>query len=387
MPELFDRRSLPQRAAMVSIVVIALGLAVGEGFSAESVPTGIGLVLCAALPVFALVLTTVRPAAIAGIGAVSMAFTAYCWVARDWPDNTFGAVELAGLSYLLVRVVVQFPPLRAAGTATVLALAIGLLPLRLDEVESEYLGLMAVVLFVGVAFLVLLGLYLRLHDRRRADGFELAKQAQRLAYARDLHDFVAHHVTGIVAQTKAVRYTTAAGITPEPADLDAMLAGIELAGSRALASMRSMVTTLRDDEPVPHLPYRTLGEVVDAAVGGFSPTGPSVTTALDPELAARPLSGPVLDAAHHVVQESLTNVLRHAEDAARVEVGARPGDNGLLELSVTDDGTSAPPGTGGHGLVGLTERVGAAGGSLVAGPAERGWRVTALLPVKGSSAP
>ncbi|MBN6037635.1 sensor histidine kinase [Amycolatopsis sp. 195334CR] len=387
MPELSDRRRLPQRAAVVSIVVVALGLAVAEAFSAESVPTGVGLALCAALPVFVLALTTVRPAAVAGVAAVSVAFTAYCWLARDWPDNTFGVVELAGLAWLLVHGVVQFPRLRAAGASAALAVAIVLLPLRVGEVESEYLGLMAALLLLGVAFLVLLGLYLRLHDRRRADGFELAKQAQRLAYARDLHDFVAHHVTGIVAQTKAVRYTTAAGITPDPADLDAMLAGIELAGSRALASMRSMVTTLRDDEPAPHLPYRTLGEVVDAAVGGFSPTGPAVTTALDTELATRPLPGPVLDAAHHVVQESLTNVLRHAEDAAGVEVRARPGDEGLLELTVTDDGTPAPQGTGGHGLVGLEERVGAAGGSLVAGPAERGWRVTALLPVKGSSAP
>ncbi|WP_344419808.1 sensor histidine kinase [Amycolatopsis minnesotensis] len=387
MPALFDRRSLPQRIAILFFVVAAMALAVGEGFSAETVPTGVGLVLCAALPVIALLTDSVRLAAVLAVGGASVAFTAYVLLAHARPDNTFGVVELAGLLCVVVRVVVQYRPLRAAGATAALGLAVLLLPLRIEELENEYRGAMMALLALGTAFLVLLGLYLRLHDRRRADGFELARQAQRLAYARDLHDFVAHHVTGMVTQTKAVRYLTAAGTPPEPADLDTMLAGIERAGSQALTSMRSMVTTLRDDNPVHDQDKRTLGEVVTAAVDGFSPTGPAATTALDPALAGARLPALVLDAAQHVVQESLTNVLRHADGATEVEVAARPGSDGLVELTITDDGTPAEQGTEGHGLVGLTERVSAVGGTLAAGPVARGWQVTALLPVKGSSAP
>jgi signal transduction histidine kinase len=234
------------------------------------------------------------------------------------------------------------------------------------------------ILGFGMLLVILLGMYLRLHDQRRIDAGELAKQAQRLAYARDLHDFVAHHVTAIVAQTQAVRFTSSAGQRPSSEALDEMLAGIEKSGSQALASMRGMITVLRTDEPAPA--RTTLGEAVAEPVGHF--VGPPVTTDIDDDLATTHLAPHVLDAVHHVVQESLTNILRHAGGATTVEVRARALPGGRLETVVTDDGTSTSDTSGGgFGLVGLTERVDAAGGTLTAGPADGGWRVTAILPL------
>ncbi|PPK71136.1 signal transduction histidine kinase [Actinokineospora auranticolor] len=368
----------------IAVVLAAAGFAlIIEGLSAPTVPIGVGLVVCGVLPALALMSATARTGQVLTVVGASGTFTTVCLFVSARPDNTFGTIEAAALYWLLARVIVQCAPLRAAGFAFGLATVIATLPLRLDPAETHHKGVLIGILCVGIWFIGLLGLYLRLHDRRRADAYELARQAQRLAYARDLHDFVAHHVTAIVAQTKAVRYVTAAGVPPDPEDLDAMLAGIEQAGSRALASMRTMVTVMRGKAP--EHPVTTLTEVVAAAVAGFA--GPTPTTALDPGVADLMLPHPTVNAAQHVVLESLTNVLRHAPTATRVEIVARPGPESRFELSVTNDGgqPDEPRPQDGHGLVGLTERVTAVGGSLTAGATTDGWRVRAVLPAMVSA--
>lgn len=164
-----------------------------------------------------------------------------------------------------------------------------------------------------------------------------------------------------------------------------MLAGIERAGSDALVSMRGMITVLRDDSQEATRPYRTLGEMVSAAVSHFSAVGPTATASVDDDIADRYLPQRTLDAAHHVVQEALTNVLRHAAEVSHVEIGVRvpPDDPSQVEITVTNDGYVGDTGlpSGGFGLVGLTERVETAGGRLSAGPTDNGWRVTGVLPM------
>jgi len=259
-----------------------------------------------------------------------------------------------------------------------LYLAVVAMPTRCFTLERPMLDYVTGLFAVGMLFVVLLGMYLRLHDQRRVDAGELAKQAQRLAYARDLHDFVAHHVTAMVAQAQAVRFISTAGHPPAPDDLDRALAGIEKAGEEALTSMRGMISVLRDDEPPPV--RTTLGEAVAEPVGHFA--GPPVATDIDDDLATTHLTADVVDAVRHVVQESLTNVLRHAGGATAVQVRARTLPGRRLEVVVADDGPSTVETSGaGFGLVGLTERVEAAGGTLAAGPADSGWRVTAVLPL------
>ncbi|ALG10813.1 sensor histidine kinase [Kibdelosporangium phytohabitans] len=378
---ILDRLPWTQRVVLAVLIAAAVTLVILEGLSAETVPGAVGVVICGLLPVATLLMPTVPASVAGGIAVLSIAYTIIATQLSPRLDNTFGVVELLGLSWLLVRVVMQNRPSRTIWLAALLIVAACLLPLRLDASNEEYLPAMGVGIFFGMAFLTLLGLYLRLHDRRRADSFELARQAQRLEYARDLHDFVAHHVTAIVAQAKAVRFTTAAGLPPSPEVLDDMLAGIEKAGSQALVSMRGMITVLRDDGDgaAPVRPHRTLGELVATAADGFA--GPPVTTSIDDQLAGRTLPQRTLDAARHVVQESLTNVLRHAAQVSAVEISAYD-EPGSVRITVRNDGIAADNGmpSSGFGLLGLTERVESAGGRLTAGPTGAGWAVTAVLP-------
>jgi signal transduction histidine kinase len=364
--------SWPQRVTIAVLGAVVAAVVVGEGLTAESVPTAVGIVICGLLPLVALFL----PGVVVPAAGVSLVFSIVCTQLPVRLDNTFGTVELVALSWLIVRVIMVQPVRRVVWVVPLLAVAVVLLPLRLDDGADEYRELMVVASGLGVVIMVLLGMYLRLYERRRADSFELVRQNQRLEYARDLHDFVAHHVTAIVAQTKALRYTAAAGQPPSPEALDQMLDGIEKVGSQALVSMRSMITVLRGDELPPR--QRTIGEVLGSVVNQFP--GP-VTTTIDEDLGTRPLPRRTLDAVQHVVQESLTNVLRHATDVRQVDVSVHLRD-GELEISVTNDGGKGESGlpSSGFGLVGLTERVAEAGGRLAAGPANPGWRVTATLP-------
>ncbi|CAM3416389.1 sensor histidine kinase [Kibdelosporangium persicum] len=373
---IFDRLSWPQRVTTAVLAAVAVFLVIVEALSVESVPGAVGILLCGLLPVATLLMPTVSAAAVSAIAVLSITFTIICTQLPVPPDNTFGIIEMLGLATLTVRVIIQFRPLPATWLTALFVVAAPLLPLRLPD--EEYRPLMGAAILFGMAFVAMLGMYMRLYDRRRVDAFELARQAQRLEYARDLHDFVAHHVTAIVAQAKAVRFTTAAGLPPSPEALDDMLAGIEKAGSQALVSMRGMITVLRDDgEPV--RPHQTLPDAVAAAAGTF--TGPPVTTSIDESIAARDLPQETLDAAKHVVQESLTNILRHAAEVTRVKIRARD-EGSSVTITVTNDGIAADNGlpSGGFGLVGLTERVESAGGRLTAGPTGGGWSVTAVLP-------
>ena len=377
MTDMIGRLSWAQRLLFV-LGLFAAVLVVLEGLTAETVATGVGLVVCGLLALAVLAMPSVRAPVVAGLAVVSLAFTVLCQVLPDGLDNTFGIVEIVSLAWLTARSIIELRPGRSVLVVPLLYVAVVALPSRCYTLGSTWLGNVVAVLLFGMVLVILLGMYLRLHDQRRIDAGELAKQAQRLAYARDLHDFVAHHVTAIVAQTQAVRFTSSSGHQPTPEALDDMLAGIEKAGSQALASMRGMISVLRDDEPAPV--RATLGEAIAEPVGHFA--GPPVRTYIDDDLAITHLALHVLDAVHHVVQESLTNILRHAGGATGVEVRARTRSGEKLEITVTDDGTSTSDTSGGgFGLVGLTERVGDAGGTLTAGPADGGWRVRAVLPL------
>ncbi|MFD0442234.1 histidine kinase dimerization/phosphoacceptor domain-containing protein [Streptomyces indonesiensis] len=180
-----------------------------------------------------------------GAAAVSCVLTVTEAQLSERPPNTPGMVELGALLLLTTRAVRRCPPLRAAGLVVVSSGAAVVLPLRIELWDDHLKELITVIAVCAVPFMVV-GLCLRLYDTLREREREAIRQVQRLEHARELHDFVAHHVTAIVAQTKAARFTAAAGNPQSPEDLDRMLAQIERAGSQALGSMRAMVTSLRD---------------------------------------------------------------------------------------------------------------------------------------------
>ena len=205
-----------------------------------------------------------------------------------------------------------------------------------------------------------------------------ATAAERSAISRELHDIVAHAVSVIVVQAQAA----ARSLDDDPETTRMLLSTIETTGRSALEDLRRLLRLLSDDDatvdPAPGLAS------VPGLVQGFRDMGVGVELDL-PEQLPR-LSGAADLAAYRLVQESLTNAVRHAPGAAvRVRVAV---EGEQVEVLVEDDGgaatrhPSAFEGTG-RGLIGMRERVTLAGGTLLAtGPTGHGFRVWARLPVE-----
>jgi signal transduction histidine kinase len=226
-----------------------------------------------------------------------------------------------------------------------------------------------------------LGVAFRYRARARRRELEQAKLLERERLARDLHDTVAHHVSAMAIRAQAGLATL--GTHPDAA-ADALRV-IEAEATRALAEMRSMVRTLRRDEPAERAPSPRLADLRRLADG--SRTGPAVDVELVGDLDDVPPA--VGSAVYRLAQESVTNARRHARHATRIRVRVAADDTSV-RLRVTDDGDptgARSAGAAGYGLVGMIERAGLLGGVCEAGPGpERGWTVTAVLPRAGLAA-
>lgn len=203
---------------------------------------------------------------------------------------------------------------------------------------------------------------------------QLAAAAERARIARDLHDVVAHSLSVIIAQADGGRY--AARRTPESAV--AALEVVSQTGRRALTDMRRLLGVLRDGngelEPQPGV------ETVPNLVTSVRSSGLAVSLT---EVGARqPLGAGLSLAAYRIVQEALTNVLKHAGPGAQAGVQLVWEETGL-RVTVVDDGrgASAERDGRGQGVLGMRERAGLYGGQLEAGPRPGGgFRVHAFLP-------
>ncbi|WP_229402508.1 sensor histidine kinase [Micromonospora okii] len=289
-------------------------------------------------------------------------------------DSLWGLAESCGLLGIVFVAARRAAPRAAPAVVAVTGLAVAALPLRADT------G--AVHLIVGMAYALLAagtaaaGMYLRLAETARRRQLAAVRAEQRAEFARDLHDFIAHHVTGIVVQAQGARYVA----ERDPGRAVAALEQIERAGAQTMTAMRRMVGVLRDgDAPVaPLAGAADLPELVDA----FRAAGPvGARLRVDGPLDDLPIE--VTSSAYRIVMEALTNVRQHAAGARRVDVRLGRTPEGLL-VRVSDDGPGRGGGRGGFGLAGLAERVGALGGTLHAGPGDGGgWVVEARLPLSG----
>jgi signal transduction histidine kinase len=142
-----------------------------------------------------------------------------------------------------------------------------------------------------------------------------------------------------------------------------------------MADLRTLVQVLRDPAGG-HDAVTDLPTALQAAVQRIEAAGPSVNADIDPAVAD--LDAVLRLAVLRVVQEGLTNVLKHAGSKAKVRLTVGRGPNNV-EVTLSDNGPGAPAEPG-HGLIGMRERVELAGGQLVTGPAGEGWRVHARLP-------
>jgi len=213
-------------------------------------------------------------------------------------------------------------------------------------------------------------------EREREELARLAVSEERARVARELHDVVGHSVSVMTVQASAVRRL----LEPDQEKEHAALLVVEQTGREALAEMRRMVGVLRRPEEAPALAPQPTLEQLERLIEHAREAGLPVELQVEGEPVQ--LSAGVDLTAYRLVQEGLTNALKHAR-AAHAEVLVRYSD-GHVELTVSDDGPGGGDGDkGGHGLVGMRERVSVYGGELEAGPRpEGGYRLRARLPVE-----
>ncbi|GLZ43109.1 histidine kinase [Actinokineospora sp. NBRC 105648] len=298
---------------------------------------------------------------------------------RGFPVST----SIAGAHMALVAFVVRQADRRSAAVGVACLVGADLLAVlstvRVGTGSADFLLVAAFLLVVSVAT----GQYFRSRDRERNQSVRVAvtgaQQAERLALARELHDVVAHHVTGIVVQAQAARMVAEGN----PAAATEALARIERSGTEALAAMRTLVGSMRGAAVAGAEGQATTDLAADVRSLADNVTGPTVELAVRlPDALAPEVGRSVL----RVVQESLTNIGKHAPGAEAVRITIEPaGDE--LHVWVADDAPAPevrpPAAAGGYGLVGMRERVELLGGRFQAGPGVvAGWVVDARLPLR-----
>ncbi|MEU6462046.1 sensor histidine kinase [Streptomyces sp. NPDC046976] len=228
-------------------------------------------------------------------------------------------------------------------------------------------------------------------ERTREEEARRRVAEERLRIARDLHDVVAHHIALVNVQAGVAAHV----MDKRPDQAKEALAHVREASRSALNELRATVGLLRQsgDPEAPTEPAPGLS-LLEELAGTFRSAGLPVEVARTDQDTHLPAAVDL--AAYRIVQEALTNVRKHAGAGARAEVSVvRVGRN--IEITVVDDGSgetgapgthpegapdSAPEKGGGHGLLGMRERVGALGGTLTTGPRYGGgFRVHAILPV------
>jgi signal transduction histidine kinase len=248
-------------------------------------------------------------------------------------------------------------------------------------------GMVAAALFIGTTVRTRREYLVSLEDRalrlerERDQQAELAATAERTRIAREMHDIVAHSLSVMIALADGAVATR----VTDPGGSEGAMRQVAATGRQALAEMRRLLGVLREPRPPALAPQPTL-DGLETLLDDVRAAGLPVRLM---ETGVRAPLPPTAEAtAYRIVQESLTNVLKHAIDPTEVTVLLRWSPGGELVVSVTDDGrvqarVGAVNGSG-HGLQGMRERAALFGGELVAGPCGAGgWRVQATLRAGG----
>lgn len=217
-------------------------------------------------------------------------------------------------------------------------------------------------------------------ERTREEEARRRVDEERLRIARELHDVTAHSLSVIAVQSGVASHVLAT----KPEEARRALDAIREVSRGALQELRAMLGVLRgsEDDAVPLAPTAGLARLQDV-IKPLEESGLSVSVDTAGDISDVPAL--VDSSAYRIVQEALTNVLRHAGEV-RVTVAIRR-EAGALTVEVVDDGPGALNVTEGHGIVGMRERAAALGGTFEVGPrAGGGWRVFARLPISGRQA-
>jgi signal transduction histidine kinase len=334
--------------ALVLAATAIIGAALG---AADRFPRGARCLALAALLVAAPVGTTVGTAVVAAGHAFSAGRREHLWPGIAWLVALLGAMELAvAISDATADGVVPVTILVLAGWA-------GGRALREREVVAARLAARV-----------------RELDEEREAHAELSVRYERARIAAELHDIVGHAISVMVVQAAAGQRLVAR----DPALAGQTFATIAGAARQAEADIGRLVALLGDEDAIGTAPDLSL---VEDLVARAADTGLDVTLRLEGEREGLPAATSEL--AYRVVQEGVTNALRHAAGAA-ISVTVR-GERDVVSVEVVNaagSGRSGLAGAGtGTGLRGLRERAGARGGRVAAGPtSDGGWRLHAVLP-------
>jgi signal transduction histidine kinase len=300
-------------------------------------------------------------------------------------------VSLAVASYAVVAYARTVPAAVGGGVAAWLAAAVllevrpsplrGWSPIDLRDLAGSAANLLSVAAVVWTAALIA-RIFRQQRataadrraaaDRERAQLTRLAVAEERATIARELHDIVAHSLSVMILQANGGEYA----LDHDAARTRKALRVISATGADALEEIRQLVQILRGDGE------RGVGDEIGrvaAVVERARAAGLAVELIQDGTPPEMP--GGVALAVYRIIQESLTNTLKHAGPAPSATVRVRSSPR-AIDVEVTDTGTGGPPRTGGHGLIGMRERAQLYGGTFDAGPLlGGGWRVRARLPL------
>ncbi|KUH38322.1 MULTISPECIES: sensor histidine kinase [Streptomyces] len=334
------------------------------------------------IPAAAILLTLVRP--VAAFWGSLFAATLCAVIAGPWDGRPWTPVTLVSHVIVLTVVAARTQP-RTAAWMWVVTGAYGFFSgavLGGDDGSTT-----AALLFVSA--LVLLTVTV-LHVRREAKEEVTAERTvtahersmrtlleERTTIARELHDVVAHHMSVVAIQAEAAPYR----VENPPPELEQAFVTIRENAVAALAELRRVLGVVRaEDYEAPDAPQPTLADL-DGLLANVRDAGLIVDKAVTG--AARELPQGVELSAYRIVQEALSNVLRHAPGAAaRVEIAYVLGGLGLRVVNGPPRGLVKPSPGAGHGITGMRERVAMLNGELTAGPTDDGgYEVTAFVPV------
>ncbi|WP_405574076.1 histidine kinase [Streptomyces sp. NBC_01167] len=393
-------RQMWQPAVVVLLVLIAAGIAAFTVNTLAFSPRyGIGTstaLLLGGVQAVALVAAAFRPVVAWWVATAVMAVTAALPTLAGDASAAGGLTPWTGTALTVQAGVLFLLALRLRPRATAGALAVGVVVALLCALlppGAHPAGFGQAVAILATA--AVLGAALRGRQVARSEltvqeeltAGERARRAlleERNRIARELHDVVAHHMSVISIQAQVAPHLVEA-----PSDeLRENLAGIRDSAVEALAELRRVLGVLRSEDAVAdgvrHAPQPTLDRL-DELIGTVRGAGVSVITQINGE--RRPLAPGVELSAFRIVQEALSNAMRHAPGArVRVEVGYHAS---VLAVRVTNTAASGPAPSardGGHGLLGMRERADMLGGDLVNGPLpDGGYEVLATLPLEDGS--
>ncbi|MFE0383786.1 sensor histidine kinase [Streptomyces bungoensis] len=370
--------------------VVALGALAMLAALASTSGSGLPSLLCGLLALGPVLLTLARPVGAfwASLGATTVASVVGGATGMDWP---WGPGSFVSHLAVLTVVAIRTRP-RTAAWMWVLTALYGFVTdtlLGWDRYDTDVAPMLI------LSALILLAVTVR-HIRQEARQEVTAQQTvtaversrrtlleERTTIARELHDVVAHHMSVVAIQAEAAPYR----VENPPPELEKAFATIRENAVAALTELRRVLGVVRaEDQEAPDAPQPTLADL-DALLANVRETGLDVAKAVTG--AVRELPPGVELSAYRIVQEALSNTLRHAPGAsARVEIGYVLGGLGLRVVNgppPAPDSIEPSPGAG-HGVTGMRERVSMLNGEMTAGPtADGGYEVTVFLPVPAAA--